>query len=295
MLVAYEGSANPLRAWSIAADRTTEILIGIACGTLASVIILPRYAGDALREAQANTVAGLARYVAARPAPVDASQCLRAASQADGGGSGLFDALCSSTMFETPEMRIDEEMLRRTVREFLTVLSIARGLYARLDEFDNDDARRVRERLRPGAGDDRGMDRAYRRRSGRLERYTPPAPRASDRAGCAEERHGRARRHGRNGAVRYTCRVALDREPRRRCSSRLGMTVVIGAASHRNRNASPRNRRRERRDPEGRREALLLAIRAALAMLLLSGFWMATGWSQGFTAVSGGAIMLFFA
>ncbi len=45
---------------------------------------------------------------------------------------------------------------------------------------------------------------------------------------------------------------------------------------------------------QGRPEALLLAIRAALAMLLLSGFWMATGWSEGFTAVSGGAIMLFF-
>jgi Fusaric acid resistance protein family len=29
-------------------------------------------------------------------------------------------------------------------------------------------------------------------------------------------------------------------------------------------------------------------------MLLLSGIWMATGWNEGFTAVSGGAIMLFF-
>ena len=64
LLVAYEGSTHPLNAWSIAADRIAEILIGIACGALASVIILPRYAGDALREAQANTVSGLAHYVA---------------------------------------------------------------------------------------------------------------------------------------------------------------------------------------------------------------------------------------
>ncbi|HEY0302212.1 MAG TPA: FUSC family protein, partial [Rhizomicrobium sp.] len=49
LLIAYEGSSAPLQAWSIAVDRTTEILIGIACATLASVIVLPRYAGDVLR------------------------------------------------------------------------------------------------------------------------------------------------------------------------------------------------------------------------------------------------------
>jgi uncharacterized membrane protein YccC len=59
----------------------------------------------------------------------------------------------------------------------------------------------------------------------------------------------------------------------------------------------PRSRREQRHTQhrqDGRQEALLVAVRAALAMLLLSGFWMATGWSRGFTAVSGGAIMLFF-
>ena len=64
LLVAYEGSTHPLNAWSIAADRIAEILIGIASGAVASVIILPRYAGDALRDAQASTVSGLAHYVA---------------------------------------------------------------------------------------------------------------------------------------------------------------------------------------------------------------------------------------
>jgi uncharacterized membrane protein YccC len=134
LLVAYEGSADPLNAWSTAADRTTEILIGIACGTLASVIILPRYAGDALREAQAATFSDLSHYVAkalrlSTPAAVFAQLRQQMVTKVV-----LFDALCSFSLFEAPEMRVDESLLRRTVREFLIALSIARGLFVRLDE-----------------------------------------------------------------------------------------------------------------------------------------------------------------
>jgi uncharacterized membrane protein YccC len=78
----------------------------------------------------------------------------------------------------------------------------------------------------------------------------------------------------------------------------LAMVAVTGAASRRPSRGAPRKLRRGQRNVQfqlgGRREALLLALRAALAMLLLSAFWLATGWSDGFTAVSGGAIMLFF-
>src|SRR5262249_12656444 len=74
----------------------------------------------------------------------------------------------------------------------------------------------------------------------------------------------------------------------------LAMVVVTGAASRRNRSTPARTRRHEQREPQGRMEALLVAIRAGLAMLLLGSVWMATGWNEGFTAVSGGAIMLFF-
>ena len=73
----------------------------------------------------------------------------------------------------------------------------------------------------------------------------------------------------------------------------LAMIVVTGAASRHSRE-TPRRASRQERDFQGRQEPLLLAFRAALAMLLLSGVWMATGWNEGFTAVSGGAIMLFF-
>jgi uncharacterized membrane protein YccC len=295
LLVAYEGSTHPLNAWSIAADRIAEILIGIACGALASVIILPRYAGDVLREAQANTVNGLAHYVAtalhlSTPAAVFAR--LRKQMVAE---VVSFDALRASALFETPELRANEEYLRRIVREFLIVLSVARGLFVRLGEFDNDDARQVQDRLRP----------TLEAIAARVERIAADPAARSDPRGLRHEilaarialKNSATDLEGMAGAAPFDPLadglLILNRVGE--LLHGLAMMVVTETASLRNRGAPPRTRRREQRDTRGRQEALLVAVRAALAMLVLSCWWLATGWSDGFTAVSGGIIMLFFA
>ena len=69
LLVGFEGAVNPTGAWLIAVDRTSEIAIGIATATAASVLILPRYAGDVLRASLATTFTGLATYAAAALRP----------------------------------------------------------------------------------------------------------------------------------------------------------------------------------------------------------------------------------
>ena len=295
LLVAYEGAAAPLGAWSIAVDRTTEMLIGIACSSLASVVIFPRYAGDVLREAQAGTFAALARYVAtslrlSTPAGVFAQLRKEMVAKVVS-----FDALRSSSLFETPELRINEEYLRRTVFEFLAVLSIARGLFVRLEESDDEGAREVHGRLHA----------TLEATATRIERI------AADPTAWSDARRLRreivAERVALNATVADLEGMAgtaafdpiaeglliLNRV--KDLLHGLAMVVVAAAASQRNPEASGLTHRRERRDFEGRQEPLLLAIRAALAVLLLSGAWMATGWREGFTAVSGGAIMLFFA
>jgi uncharacterized membrane protein YccC len=294
LLVAYEGSADPLNAWSTAADRTAEILIGIGCGTLASVIILPRYAGDALREAQAATFRDLAHYVAkalrlSTPAAVFAQLRQQMVTKVV-----LFDALCSFSLFEAPEMRVDEALLRRTVREFLIALSIARGLFVRLDEFDNDAARTVLNRLRP----------ALEAIAARIERI------AADPAARRDPRHLRREILAARVALRSTAAeieamavtapfdsLAEATLILRRVGDllhSLSMLVITEQASLRGRGALTRSSYSLPHDVHSRREPLLLAVRASLAMLLLSAVWLATGWNEGFTAVSGGAIMLFF-
>ena len=65
LLVGYEGAAAPMQAWMIALDRSTEIIIGIACTAAASVLVMPRHAGEVLRTSLAATFSGLAHYGAA--------------------------------------------------------------------------------------------------------------------------------------------------------------------------------------------------------------------------------------
>jgi len=168
-----------------------------------------------------------------------------------------------------------------------------RGLFVRLDEFDRDGARQVRDRLRS----------TLETIAARIERI------AADPAGWSDAPRLRREISAAQAALRSTATEieglagaapfdqladALLIVGRVRDLLRgLAMVVVIREASRRN-SGAPQGGRREQRDFQGRQEAWLLAVRAAVAMLLLSGIWMATGWNEGFTAVSGGAIMLFF-
>jgi uncharacterized membrane protein YccC len=295
VLIAYEGSVHPLHAWSIAIDRTSEILIGIICGTLASVIIVPRYAADALREAQANTFTGLAHYVATAlrlTTPPAVFARLRRQMVAE---VVSFDALCAFTLYETPELRADEELLRRTVREFLRVLSIARGLFVRLEEFDNDDARPVADRCRPTM---EVIAAGIERIAANPSVWNDPRHlRREIWAARIALRHTVTELEGMAGTALFDALadglLILNRV--RDVLRGLAMVAVTAAASRRDRNAPPSTLHREQHDLRDRQEPLLLGIRASLAMLVLSVLWLATGWNEGFTAVSGGAIMLFFA
>lgn len=294
LLVAYEGAMVPLSAWSIALDRVAEMLIGIACSSLASVVILPRYAGDALREAQADTFTALARY-GAKALRLSTPPVVFARLRQEMVAKVVsFDALRSFALFETPELRVNEEYLRRTVSEFLVVLSIARGLFVRVEEFDDDRARDAYVRLRATLESMAAM----------IERI------AANPTAWNDARRLRREILAARGALNSTvtdieamagtaafdplAEALLILNRVNDLLHGLGMVVIAAAASQRNRNVSRATHRQERRDFGGRQEPWLVAIRAAVAMLLLSGMWMATGWNEGFTAVSGGAIMLFF-
>jgi len=295
LLVAYEGSAAPNDAWSIAGDRIAEILIGIACVTTASALVAPRYAGEALRESLARVFAGLAHYSAAalRPgAPLAAFAELRRRMVAD---VVQFDALRSYTLFEAPERRADDQALRRTVDEFLLALSIARGLYFRLDDFGQNGAQAVLARLRPA------LDAA----AATLERV------AIDSSTAAEPRRVRRQllaAHETLSGAAADLRAMAGKAPFDPLADgllvanramdllhALSMVIVLDVASAQARSRrTPAPTRRREGASKNRREAALIALRSALALALLSAFWMASAWDMGFTAVSGGAIMLFF-
>ncbi|MFT0862477.1 FUSC family protein [Ancylobacter sp. G4_0304] len=295
LLVAYEGALAPNQSWTIAIDRTAEILIGIACSAGASLLVMPRYAGDALREAMGTTFTGLSAYVAAALRLSTSMTLFAALRQRMVAVVVSFDALRSYTLFEAPEMRVDEQRLTRTVREFLVVLAIARGVFFRLDGLNQAGASEVMARLRPTleataarveaiAADPKAWSEPARLRRDLLAARTALARAADEMEALAGTLPFEPLANG-----LLVLRRAGD------LVHGLAMVVVSEAASVRARRVGIARRAPTPQAASERREALFIATRAGLAVAILSLVWMATTWDQGFNLVAGGAIMLFFA
>ncbi|QJP17349.1 FUSC family protein [Starkeya sp. ORNL1] len=294
LLIGFEGSSDPLNAWSIALDRTSEILIGIACITAASVIVLPRYAGDVLRASLAGTFSGLSRYGAAALRPSTPAARFIAQRRRMVEQVVTFDALRSYTVFEAPEMRANDEALRKTTREFLRVLAIARGLFFRLEDFREEGADTVLARLSPAlAATVATLERIAAESGtlddpGRIEGELSAAGAALDAASAELEAMA--------GTVPFEPLANAVLVVRRATDllHQLSLVICSEAASVRAGPSPAQPRAVEPAPPQGHREAVLLGLRAAFVIAVVSLFWTATGWSQGFTAMSGAAIMLFF-
>jgi uncharacterized membrane protein YccC len=293
LLVGYEGAAAPTAAWMIAVDRSAEIVIGIACTAAVSVLIMPRHAGEVLRTSLAATFSGLASYGAAamRPTtPIDSFVALRRRMV---GEVVQFDALRSYTRFESSEMRVDDGALRRVLREFLSVLAVARGLYFRLEDFHKEEGGMILERVGP----------ALEGTAACLERI------AADPGAVANPHRTRRELLAARGALGAAAdelgaligKVSLDPLANglliiQRAGDMLhglSMVMVTEEATLLATARGRRPRRWVRLAPSDQRGAVLQGLRAALALLIVSIFWGATAWSAGFSAIVGLAVMLF--
>ncbi len=291
LLVGYEGAAAPTGAWHIAVDRTSEILIGILCTALASVLILPRHAGDVLRGSLADTFAGLARYAAAAmrsATPMDRFIAMRRRMV---GAVIQFDALRSYTRFESSDMRVNDPALRRVRREFLAVLAVARGLYFRLSDSRKDEGL-ILDRLKP----------ALDQTAACLERIAADPHAAADPRKTRDELLAARKTLG---AAADALAAEVGKSPLDPLANGLlilhragdmlhGLSMVMVAETATLR-AAGRGQRPSRPigpAPYVNTGAVMQGVRAALALLIISVFWAATTWSAGFWAVTGLGIML---
>lgn len=293
VLIAFEGTVDPASAWLIAVDRVTEVGLGILCTTAVSATIFPQHAGDVLRDAVDKTVRGLSGYAAAALRPGmsdDAFVRLRNRMLAD---VMRFDQLRSYAVFDTPGLHADDDSLRRMARELLRLLSVARGLYQRLDELRKAEDARLHDRLDP----------ALATAAATFQRL------ADDPAALAEPRRLRAE----FAAARKTLAeaaaaleaeaAAMPLEPLanallvlRRTSDMihtlsmvvLAYSVSLGAA------CGPRRLAPVTRLPPDRRAALAHGLAAAVALVAVGAFWIATAWTAGVTAAWSVAIMMCF-
>ena len=293
LLVGFEGAVNPTSAWLIAVDRTSEIAIGIATATAASVLILPRYAGDVLRASLATTFTGLATYAAAALRPSTTIEDFISLRRRMVEDVVKFDALRSYTMFEARDMRADDIALRLVVRDFLAVLAVVRGLHFRLDDFRHQGADVVLARLQPtieivvAALERVAADKSALEHTHQIRAELNGARAALDEAAAdLEAMAGTVPLEPLANALLVVSR-AHD------MLRGLSLVMVTEAASVTSDGRRPRRLRPHEQAPPDRREAFLQGLRASLSLLLITGFWALTGWPQGFSAVSGLAVILF--
>lgn len=296
LLVGFEGAAAPTTAWTIALDRSTEIILGILCSTAASVLVMPRYASDVLRAALYANVSGLAAFgvAALQPGtPFDTLMRMRWRMVVD---VVKFDALRSYTAFEGPDRRVDDETLHRALSEFLAVLAVVRGLYVRLEDIRGAQDGAINDRLEPAIRD---VQRVLRTLSDDLPRL----------------RGAREVRQRLRDAHRDVAQAAADLEGhagtcpleplanallilRRTGEMVHGLAMVMTAEAASMRAAAHPKRgpgRSKPRAPVDDREAILQGLRASLGLVAVALFWSATTWTAGFSALEGFGIMIFFA
>lgn len=293
LLVGFEGIADPTGAWTIAVDRSTEIIVGILCAMAASSLVAPVYAGEALRGALAATFTGLAGYAAATLRPDTGAEAFASLRRRMIGDVVTFDALRSYTLFEAPEVRPDDAALRRVGRDFLGVLAVARSLFVRLDDFRRTGAGPVLDRVAPvlaEVADGLGRIAADRTAASdpRRVRHALLGLRKSlgDACGELEALAGTA----------STDTLANGLLVLRRTGDMLhglSMVMVADAATFRAGVHAPRARPHTYLPALDRTEAVLQGVRAGAALLVVALFWFATAWSAGFAAISGLAVMLF--
>ncbi len=294
MLIALEGAADPTGAWSIAADRTGEIIIGIVCGTAASVLILPRYAGVVLRESSPSCSASSA--ISAPP------RCIRTCRWRPSRRCAAPWSTASPSSTRCAPMPCSR---RRNCAPTTCCCAASPASSCACSPWRAacSCASRI-SRWRAPAPSSTGCGRRRRATTATLERI------AADPSAFADPRRVRAEllaaRAG-LGAATAELEAMAGRVPfdplanglliLRRAGDLLhglSMVMVSEQASLRARSSGVR-RPPPPPPPGAHREAALIGLRAALGIVLVCGLWAATEWTQGLSAATGFALILFFA
>lgn len=287
-LIGFEAMATPDLVWSVATDRLTEVVLGIACVGAINAVVLPRYAGDALAAALDSTFAGLARYAAVTLRPGTPDRLFADMRRRMTDDLVKFDALRSYAAFESPELRQNEAALSRVVRAFLGLLSVARGLHVRLEDVRRHEDATMAALLDPvlvrvadlfdAIADDRG---------GPHSAMVEPALREAQRA--VGDAQGRLEALVGSGPTGPLANGLLSLQRTGDMIESLLRVVVAVRAPAATVVAEPPALVVLERDVGA---ALVQAVRAATALIVVGAYWIASAWTAGAPAMTWVAIVM---
>lgn len=290
LLIGFGSVDAPEQAWSMAGDRLSEVGLGIICTALIHVVIFPHYARDALNGSIHTTFSALARYAAVVLRPGTPDEVFHELRRQMATEVVKFDALRSYAVFETPSLRSEDEALSRTLRAFLGLLSVARGLFIRLTELRAREDQFVAERLDPVLHRVAGLLEAVA-----AEKDGPHSPAVVE--ALDEARRAVAAAHAELVALAGTAPIGQVSESLlvlQRTGDMLASLVRAVAASTGGEAVEPPGPRMAATVEPDQKKALVQAARAAAAVFLIGAYWIFSAWTAGSMAMIGLAVMMVF-
>ncbi|PWJ85644.1 putative membrane protein YccC [Pseudaminobacter salicylatoxidans] len=268
-IIAMPAFGHQHLAVELAVARCSEIMLGIVCAGIASRLILPQLARDAIIQRLSRSIIDLATYA-------------RAAFT--GGDNDKLDALHRKLIAETqalaemrayarleaPSLATHGHPVRRTIGHFLSALSTTRMLHGHAAP-QNVALMPVRNELKSVVADLSATGVAALDDTApwvaRLDAIATQARRVPDKAAEGDDRVGTVARLTLAAEFADALKEALR-----------GLDAVREPTA-------TRHEKREKRQPalvvhRDREAALRNAVRAALATTLVIAFWMATRWAD---------------
>jgi len=277
-IVGIPGALDAGNAFFIATGRVTEVCLGIIVAATINHIVLPSSLGTQLWQAVVSSREALADYVLALFEPSDTAP-LRAKLL---GQAIAIENLRSSAVFENREIRDRSDRLRFLDTALVDVVGVAQLLARQLDALRQSGAS-TEGGVGDAISDATAAIRAWcatatdagalsRRLLGAQAHLPPVWPLCGDPSAPDEE------------AIRRVTMIARLREF---FTALTAYAEAYEAFTLAPRAASRSIRFNRANDPVG---ALWTGVRAALAVFLLSGFWILADWPHGSTAVILGAV-----
>lgn len=290
LMIGFGSVDAPDDAWRLAGDRVTEVGLGVICAALVHIVFFPRYAHEVLEGSIRTTFSSLARYAATVLRPGTSEEIFHVMRRQMAGDIVKFDALRSYAVFEVPALRSDDEALSRTLRAFLGLLSVARGLFLRLTQLRAREDRAVAAQLDP----------VLERVAHLFETIAaePDGPHSPAVVAALDEAQ-RALAEARTGFEALAATAPFEQVSEsllvlQRTGDMVTSLVRAVAASTGGAAVEPPGPRMAATVEPDMSKALIQAVRAVLAVATIGAFWIFSAWTAGSMAMTGLAVMMVF-